>query len=83
MEWFGVNETVFLPLGEKQPLHTGVRTGCHYLICLSLCLHVCACVTYVVFYEARPKERSDRGHFLPLGEKPLHTEGAYRVPLFN
>ena len=36
-----------------------------------------------VYNEARPRERSDRGHFLPLGEKPLHTEGAYRVPLFN
>ena len=23
--------------------------------------------------EARPRERSDRGRFLPLGKKPLHT----------
>ena len=36
---------------------TGVRTGCHYSICLSvclslsvcLCLSVCVCVTFVVF----------------------------------
>ena len=27
----------------KKPLDTGVRTGCHYLICLSVC--VCVCVT--------------------------------------
>ena len=26
----------------KKPLHTGVRTGCHYLICLSVCVCVCA-----------------------------------------
>ena len=31
--------------------------------------------------EARPRERSDRGRFLPLGKKPLHS-GSYehRVP---
>ena len=31
----------------KQPLHTGVRIGCHYLISISVCL--CVCVTFVVF----------------------------------
>ena len=30
---------------------TGVRTGCHYLICLSVCMSVCVCVTFVVFTE--------------------------------
>ena len=25
----------------KKPLHTGVRTGCHYLICLSVSVSVC------------------------------------------
>ena len=30
---------------------TGVRTGCHYLICLSVCISVCVCVTFVVFTE--------------------------------
>ena len=27
----------------KKPLHTGVRTGCHYLITLSVCVSVCMC----------------------------------------
>ena len=26
----------FLPIGKKTPPHTGVRTRCHYLICLSV-----------------------------------------------
>ena len=30
----------------KNPFHTGVRTGCHYLISLSVCL--CECVKFVV-----------------------------------
>ena len=34
---------------------TGVRTGCHYLICLSVCLRllvcVSVCVTFVVFTD--------------------------------
>ena len=34
-------------LMAKKPLHTGVRTGCHYLISLS----VSACVTLVVFTD--------------------------------
>ena len=35
----------------KKPLHTGLRTGCHYLIslCPSVCLSVC--VTFVVFTD--------------------------------
>ena len=33
--------------------------------------------------EARPKGRSDRGRFSPLGEKTSSYRGAYRVPLFN
>ena len=33
--------------------------------------------------EAKPKERSDRGRFLPSGEKAFSYRGAYRVPLFN
>ena len=41
-------EDVFC-LQAKKPLHTGVRTGCHYLICLSVC--VCVCVTFVVFTD--------------------------------
>ena len=33
-------EAVFCLLAKK-PLDTGVRTGCHYLIGLSVCLSVC------------------------------------------
>ena len=33
--------------------------------------------------EARPRERSDRGRFLPLGKKASSYRGAYRVPIFN
>ena len=33
--------------------------------------------------EVRPRERSDRGRFLPLGPKASSYRGAYRVPLFN
>ena len=35
----------FFSFGQKKPLHTGVRTGCHYLIFLSVC------VTFVVFTD--------------------------------
>ena len=45
----------------KKPLHTGVRTGGHYLISVSVCLSVClspclsvllcVCVTFVVFTD--------------------------------
>ena len=28
----------FLPLGQIKPLHTGVRTGCHYLVCRCVCV---------------------------------------------
>ena len=33
-------------------------------------------------YDARPRERSYRGRFLPLGRKASSYRGAYRVPLF-
>ena len=40
--------------------------------------------TYLSIYdEARPRERSDRGRFLPLGKKAPSYRGAYRVPFFN
>ena len=35
----------FFAYRAKNPFHTGVRTGFHYLICLSICL----CVTIVDF----------------------------------
>ena len=31
----------FFAFRAKKPLHTGVCTGCHYLICLSVCVRVC------------------------------------------
>ena len=42
------------------------------------------CVIYLfTSNEARPKERSDRGRFLPLGQKVSSYRGAYRVPLLK
>ena len=32
--------------------------------------------------EERPRERSDRGRFFPIGKKASSYRGAYRVPLF-
>ena len=43
-----------------------------------------SCLIYLsTSNEARPRERSDRGRFLPLGKKASSYRGAYRVPLFN
>ena len=39
----------FSAFRAKKPLHTGVRTGCHYLVSLSVCVHVC--VTIAVFTD--------------------------------
>ena len=44
-----VTEALFC-LEAKKALHTGVRTGCHYLVSLS-CLYVSVCVTFVVFTD--------------------------------
>ena len=33
--------------------------------------------------EARPRERSDRGRFFPIGKKAYSYRGAYRVPVFH
>ena len=42
------------------------------------------CLIYIsTSNETRPRERSDRGHFLPMGKKVSSYRGAYRVPLFN
>ena len=44
----GIIMRLFSAHGAKKPLHTGVRTGCHYLIslyaCLSVCPSVCLCL---------------------------------------
>ena len=43
-----------------------------------------SCLLYVsTGTEARPKERSDRGRFVPIGKKDSSYRGVYRVPLFN
>ena len=42
------------------------------------------CLIYIsTSNEASPRERSDRGRFLPLGKKASSYRGAYRVPLFQ
>ena len=50
-----------------------------------VCIDVYCCWQQVGIYddEARPKERSDRSRFLPLGQKASSYRGAYRVPLFK
>ena len=40
----------------KKPLHTGVRTGCHYISSLSVRLSVC--VTFVIFTDCESCTRS-------------------------
>ena len=60
-----------LPIGKKKPLHTGVRTGCHYLNSLSVCL--CVCVTFVVFTDCEICTR-------PISTNPGSMEaGEYRL----
>ena len=39
----------FLPFMASIPFHTGVRTGCHCLMSLSVCLSVCLCVQHSCF----------------------------------
>ena len=56
---------VFFCLSAKMPLYTGVRTGCHYLISLSVPLSVC--VTFVVFTDC---ERCTR----PISTNPGYME---------
>ena len=65
-------EAVFC-LQAKKPLHTGVRTGCHYLINLSVCPLVCLCLTFVVFTdcESCTKPISTTSGSLDAGEYGL------------
>ena len=37
---------------------------------------------HAIINEARPKERSDRSRFLPIGKKASSYRGAYRVPFY-
>ena len=61
---------------------TGVRTGCHYLIDLSVCLSVCVCVTFVVFTDCESCARpiSTNPVCMEAGEYGL-TRGARFVTL--
>ena len=73
-------EAVFC-LQAKKPLHTGVRTGCHYLISLSVCVCACVrvCVIFVVFTDCESCTR-------PISSNPGSMEageyGLTRVTCF-
>ena len=70
----------FFAFRARKPLHTGVGTGCHYLICLSVCLSMCVCVTFVVFtdYESRTGPISTNPGSMEAGEYGL-MRGTYFV----
>ena len=64
----------FFAFRAKKPLHTGARTGCHYLISLSVYLSVClsvhlssVCVTFVVFTDCESCTR-------PISTNPVSME---------
>ena len=62
---------LFFAFRAKRPLHTGVRTGCHYLISLSVRLSVCLCICQCAcnirrFYRMRE-----------LYEPDFHKPGIY------
>ena len=59
----------FFAYRAKKPLHTGVRTGCHFLICL----FVCVCVTFVVFAECESCTR-------PISTNPVSMEAGEYGP---
>ena len=70
--WGGFFFRVFFPIFFLRT-HT---TCCKY--------QATSCLIYLsTSNEARPRERIDRGRFLPLGTKASSYRGAYRVPLFN
>ena len=59
----------FFCLQAKKLIHTWARTGCQYIICLSVCLcvSVCVCVTFVVFTDCESCTR-------PLSTNPGSME---------
>ena len=59
---------------------TGVRTGCHYFISLSVCLSVYLCVTFVVFTDCESCTRpiSTNSGSMQAGEHGL-TRGTWVV----
>ena len=70
-------EPVFC-LQAKKPLHAEVRTGCHYLISLSVCL-VSVCVTFIVFTDC---ERIARPIFTNSGSMEAGECGLTRGTCF-
>ena len=52
----------------------GGRTAVDFVVCFGL---------GGFWMRQKPRERSDRGRFLPLGKKVSSYRGAYRVPLFS
>ena len=62
----------FLPKAKKR-LHAGVRTGCQYLISLSVRLSVCVCVTFVVFTDCESCTR-------PISTNPVSMEAGEYGP---
>ena len=59
----------------EAPLHSSSRSLGPY------CLTLNTGVTFVVFNEARPRERNDRGRVLLIGKRASSYRGAYRVQL--
>ena len=57
----------------KKPLHTGVRTGCHYLIRLPVCLFLCVFVTFLVFTDCESCMR-------PISTNPRSMEAGEYGP---
>ena len=59
----------FFAFRTKKTFHTGVRTGCHYLISLSVCLSVSVsvCVTLVVLTDCKSCTR-------PISKNPGSME---------
>ena len=70
----------FFAFKAKKSLHTGVRTGRHYLISLSVGLSVCVCVTFVDFTDGESCTRpiSTNQGSMEAGEYGL-TCGTYFV----
>ena len=63
---------VFFCLSAKMPLYTGVRTGCHYLISMSVCVSVCMCnIRRFTDYESCTRPISTNPGSMEAGEYGL------------
>ena len=59
-------EAVFWPIGQKKPLHTGLRTGCHFWYLINLSVVYCCVCNVRGFYR-----------FRELYEADFHKPGSY------